>query len=586
MAYGVGLSKIGVIKNKLKVYKKRKEPWLNHYQLLGEFVNNRKQNFNEVNEQGAFLSKDIFDNTATKAAETAASSILGQLWPSAAQSFELVRSRNISDTEENREYFRFATEEAISMMDDSRSGLAVALTEIAFDDVVFGTVGLGVFKAKENKALPIRYVSWDVKTMHIDEDENKLVDTIYNEKTMTIRQAVLEYGLENLSAANQEKFSNGQEMENIVIIHAIEPRMEGDRTKFGNKSMPIASIHFEFKSEKILKESGFDEMPVLVTRLRKAMGEVQGRSLAMAALPDIIELNVIWETLTVAAEKLADPPLAILGDGDLGTTTIDTSAGAINVFNIANRTGVAKPIVEISTVGDIQPLMLMIDKLTESITNHFMIDRLLDLNNETRMTLGEANIRNELRGQSLGSLFTRKKAELFNNMIERSIAIFSEAGRLGVASGSEEEASLITAGIEPIIIPDEIVRKAAAGEEIYKIKYISPAERATKAEEVQGNMAVIDVLNNTMPYKPDIVDNVNLDALIKRTAELTGASAEIINGLDVIKKVREATAAAQAQQQQLEQAREGSETVRNIAQAEATAGAQNGSLPSGGGGKK
>jgi hypothetical protein len=554
--------------------------------LLGEFVNNRKQNYNEVNEQGAFLSKDIFDNTATKAAETAASSILGQLWPSAAQSFELVRSRNISDTEENREYFRFATEEAISMMDDSRSGLAVALTEIAFDDVVFGTVGLGVFKAKENKALPIRYVSWDVKTMHIDEDENKLVDTIYNEKTMTIRQAVLEYGLENLSAANQEKFSNGQEMENIVIIHAIEPRMEGDRTKFGNKSMPIASIHFEFKSEKILKESGFDEMPVLVTRLRKAMGEVQGRSLAMAALPDIIELNVIWETLTVAAEKLADPPLAILGDGDLGTTTIDTSAGAINVFNIANRTGVAKPIVEISTVGDIQPLMLMIDKLTESITNHFMIDRLLDLNNETRMTLGEANIRNELRGQSLGSLFTRKKAELFNNMIERSIAIFSEAGRLGVASGSEEEASLITAGIEPIIIPDEIVRKAAAGEEIYKIKYISPAERATKAEEVQGNMAVIDVLNNTMPYKPDIVDNVNLDALIKRTAELTGASAEIINGLDVIKKVREATAAAQAQQQQLEQAREGSETVRNIAQAEATAGAQNGSLPSGGGGKK
>jgi hypothetical protein len=586
MAYESGLTKIGAIKGKLKVFKKKKEPWLNHYQLIGEFVNNRKQNFNEVNEPGAFLTKDIFDNTATKAAETAASSILGQLWPSAAQSFELIRSRNISDTEENREYLRIATEEAISIMDDSRSGLAVALTEVSYDDVVFGTVGLGVFKAKKNKALPIRYVSWDVKTMYIDEDENKLVDTVYNEKTMTVRQAVLEYGLENVSATTKEKFGNGQESDNLVIVHAIEPRMEGDRTKFGNKSMPIASIHFEFQSEKILKESGFDEMPVFVTRLRKAMGEIQGRSLAMAALPDIIELNVIWETLTVASEKLADPPLAILGDGDLGTTTIDTSAGAINVFNIANRTGVAKPIIEISTVGDIQPLILMIEKLTESITNHFMIDRLLDLNNETRMTLGEAHIRNELRGQSLGSLFTRKKAELFNNMIERSISIFSDAGRLGVISGSIEEAELIASGIDPIIIPDEIVKKAAAGLEIYKIKYISPAERAIKAEEVQGNLTILDVLNTTAPLDPGVLDVIDLDAIIRRTAELTGASAEVINGLDIITGIREARAQAEAQQRQVEQARESSETMRNMAQAQATMGAQNGSLPPGGGSKK
>ena len=571
MADGINLTKVGAIKQKLRVLKKRKEPWLPHYQLLGEFINNRKQNFTEVNQQGAFLTRELFDNTAAKAAETAASSILGQLWPSAAQSFELILARGLEDTQEHRDYMRFITDEAITIMDDSRSGLSVALTELSLDDVVFGTVGLGIFKTKKGSKLPIRYVSWDVKMMHIDEDENHIIDTIIAEKPMTIRQMVLEYGLENLSATNQEKFNNGQETDVETIIHAIEPRLEGSRTKYGNKSMPVASIHFELKSEKILIESGFDEMPVLVTRLRKAMGEVQGRSLGMAALPDIIELNVIWETVTVAAEKLTDPPLAILADGDLGTTTIDTSAGAINVFNIAHRTGVGQPIIPISTVGDIQPLILMIEKLTEAITNHFMIDRLLDLNNDVRMTLGEANIRNELRGQSLGSLFTRKKAELFNNLIERTMNILSEAGRLGVVSGSEEEAALIAKGIEPIVIPDDISERMEAGEEVFRIKYISPAERSIRAEEVQGNIAMLEVLNVTVPLQPETIHNVDLDALIRRTSELTGASKEIVTGLDTVKELRAALNEQASQQVQLEQTKDTSEIARNFAQAEATA---------------
>lgn len=576
MPDGIKLGKVGAIKLKMQALEKRKEPWLQQYQLLGEFINNRKQNFLEINQPGAFLTRELFDNTAAHSAETAASSFLGALWPSAAQSMELIPARGVEDNEENREYLRFVTEECVSVMDDSRSGLTVALTELALDDVVFGTVGLGVFKNTKPKApLPVRYVSWDVKSMFIDEDEDKFVDTIYNKKTMTIRQLVLEYGYENISKTNQEKFNNGKETEEVIVVHAIEPRVKHSHTNFGNKNKPIASIHFEEKGEKILRESGFDEMPVLVTRLRKAMGEVQGRSLGMAALPDIIELNVIWETLTVAAEKLADPPQAILADGDLGTTTIDTSAGAINVFNIANRTGVAKPIIDISTVGDIQPLLLMIEKLTESITNHFLIDKLLDLNNDTRMTLGEANIRNELRGQSLGAVFARKKSELYNKLITRTVNILAEAGRLGVVQGSEEEAALISKGVEPIVIPDEIVEKMANGEEVYKIKYISPAERAIKAEEVQGNLATLNILSATSALNPETLDVIDLDDIIRRTAELTGASKEVINGLDTIKTIRENRNKQLAAQQQLEAAREGSEIARNLAQAQSTVQAQN-----------
>lgn len=570
------ISIVAAVKAKRKVLEAKKNMWLDHYQLIGEFVNNKKQNFTEVNEPGTFLTRDLFDNTAQKSAEVSSSAFIGALWPSAAQSFELVASRGISDTEENREYFRFITEENISIMDDSRSGLAVALTEYMPDQVTFGTSAIAVFKneGKNKKAIPVRYVAWDVKTMLIDEDENGFIDTIINVRSMTIRQMVKEYGLKNLSSESQELFRD-KELDKRVVIHIIAPRLKGSQLQFGNKSMPIMSLHFEEKGDHILKESGFDSMPVFVTRLMKAMGEVQGRSFAMAALPDIIQINVVKEVRTVIREKQAEPPLAVLGDGDLGTTTIDTSAGAINVFNISNRLGAKSPIVPLFTTGDVQGLTEEINELKETITNHFLIDRLLDLNNETRMTLGEANIRNELRGQSLGSSFTRQKAELFNNIIERTVDINFQAGRLGVFSGSEEEAALIEKGIEPIIIPEEIAERIEKGEEVFKINYISPAERAIKAEEVQGNLATLNVLATTVPLSPETVDVINLDDIIRRTAELTGASKEVINGLDVVKQIREGRNALAAQDRELQQAREGSETMRNLAQAKGTIDNQN-----------
>ncbi len=563
------LGKVAQAKAKLKFLKQRKEPWLNQYQLIGDFVHNRKQNFQEVNEPGAFLTRDIFDNTAAKSAEVSSSAFLGALWPSGAQSFELTPARGVSDTEENREYFRNMTEESINIMDDSRSGLSLALTEYGFDQVTFGTSGIGVFK-NEKGPLPIRYVAWDVKTMFISEDQNGFVDTIYNERDMTVRQIVTEYGFDNVSSVVQQLLIDGKEEDKFRIVHAIEPRLERSKTQFGNKSMPIGSLHFEFKSGKVLKETGFDSMPVFVVRLRKAMGEVQGRSFAMAALPAIIELNVIKEVLTIAAEKVADPPLAMLGDGDLGTTTIDTSAGAFNVFNISGRAGISKPLIEIATVGDLNPLVALASELREEIANHFLIDRLLDLNNETRMTLGEANIRNELRGQSLGASFTRQKAELFNNLITRTIDLLFDENALGVFSGSNEEAELVRQGIEPIIIPEEIAKRIKNGQEIYKIKYISPAERSIQAEELQGNFATLGALTQAAPLDPQAIDVINIDAIIRRVAELTGASKESVNGLDSIKQAREARRAAQEQQAQQEAAREGSETMRNVAQAQAT----------------
>ncbi len=562
--------KIQHILNTNKMLKDRKEPWLTHFQLIGEYIMTRKQNFTEVNERGAFLTRDLFDNTAAKANDVMSSALLGSLWPNGAKTFQLVRTRDIEDTVQTKDYYIFVTDELRSIMDDARAGLTISLDECERDLGAFGTSGIGIFDNPKGP-LSIRYKAWDVKSMGIAENENGFVDTIYNEREITIRKAVKEYGLKNLSTKSQELFKNGKELDLIKVLHAIEPRMESDPFKFGNKDMPIASIHIELKANKILRESGFEEMPVSVVRFRKAMGEVFGRSPGMAALPDIIELNALWEAVTLATEKSLDPPLGVLSDGDLGPTIIDTSAGAINVFNISGRAGQQQqPIFPLFTIGEFSHVEKLIDKLVQAISDHFFIDRLLDLNNDTRMTFGEAQIRNELRGASLGTIFSRQEAELFSPLISRSFNLLFKQGRLGVIAGSPEEKSILKKGLTPRIIPKSISDAMIAGKDVFKIKYVSPAKRAMQAEEVQGILATWNLVITKAQVAPTMVDKLELDFHVRRLSELTGAPEEGIRALKAVEDLRKLRQAALEQEAQREALRAGSETMRNLGQAKAS----------------
>ena len=73
-----------------------------------------------------------------------------------------------------------------ALMDDSRAGLTVALTEYMKDQGSFGTSGIAIFE-NEKGPLSIRYKAWDVKVMTIDEGANGVVDTVYMEREITIK---------------------------------------------------------------------------------------------------------------------------------------------------------------------------------------------------------------------------------------------------------------------------------------------------------------------------------------------------------------------------------------------------------------
>ena len=518
-------AKVKAIKAKHEALGIKKSVWLEYFQLIGEYINQRRLEFTEISVAGSFINRELFDNTAGRNNNIMASALVGSLWAGGANTIKVIAPFGIEDNDDNKAYYEFMLKTIINVMDSPKAGLSSAYNEYMLDQTAFGTSGIGVFENEEletKKNTPIRFTAWDIKTMRIAENRWGIIDTIYNESEITISEAVDEFGYEKLSAKSRRLFdANKGEIEKIKILHALEPRRERSPTKFGNKNMPTASIHIELGgADKILKESGYESMPVKVVRFSKLLGEVYGRGAGGLALPDAIELNAIWEAVTVASEKILDPPLGVLSDGDL-TPIIDTSAGGLTVFNITGRFGNQPPVFPLFTVGELKAVEPLVDKLTESLSNHFFLDRLLDLNNDTRMTFGEAQIRNELRAASLGSVYTRQIKDGLVPIIERVVEILFKKGLLGVMPNSIEAEDAIIDGKKIIVIPEEIAERIVNSLEFFEIKFISPAARAMNAEQVQGLLATMQFTIQAVNIEPNAKDVIDVDKSIKRIAELT-----------------------------------------------------------------
>lgn len=564
------------IKAKLARYtagKREKEPWNIHFQILAEYFLTRKADFTVSQTPGAFLNKDIYDSTGPKSAKVMAGAMLGMLWPEGNQNFMLEPARGISNSKENKEYFDRISNILFEDMTDPAAGLALTLGEYMLEDVIFGTSGIGVFDGEENDTIFL-FQPWDIKSIVIFEGANGMVEGEYYETEMTVRQAAVKFGEKNLSKKTQELFKKAKYEDKIKILHIIEPRLDTVPDKLGSQNMKYESCYLELDPEHLIKESGFDEQPVFVGRMAKHLREKYGRSPAMDALPDVLELNILREGEIVAIEKILDPPMGVLDDGKLGASTIDTSAGAINVFNVTGRVSNQQPIFPLYTVGDVRSTKDRIEELKLSVADHFMIDRLLDLNNETEMTLGEAQMRNRLRAMVLGSLFSRQITEVFSPMVKRCFNIELKKGRFGVVRGSAQHNQAKARGEDVLVIPDEVAKRMLSGGDVYKIVYLTPAARMVQSETADGILNTWKFMNDVAQSQPEVYDNVDEDKSVKILAPLLGAPREIMRDDQTIKLIRDVRAEATAQKEQQAQALEEAKILSKLKPSPALAGVQ------------
>ena len=570
----------------------KRAPWEAQWELIARYVLMRKAGFVSTDAPGSFyVHGDVYDDTAPRALNQMVSALSGALWKNGARTFKIVKPEIVPETEQVKEYYTEINRRLVKYIEHPKAGFGSSWIEYLLENAGFGTAGLGVFAAAPGQEHKLEFKAFGLKNLYVIEDARGRVVKIYYKTQLTADQLVTEYGTMVLEYRTIKSAVEAMDfVTKFEVLWVIAPRAYIDTTKDNNKNMLYQSKHILICEKTVLRDSGFTSMPIQITRFYKNEGEEYGRSPAMEALPSIIELNALWEMITKSTEKNQNPPLYLLDDGSFAGGILDTSPGALNVIDVSSRINNSNPIGVIGTVGELQSSLKLVEILTQQIVSHFFVDRLLDLNNQTRMTLGEAQIRNELRADSLGMIYNRQLEEGLTPAIRRAIGILVEDGEFGVVKNTELEKKVILSGRKPIYIPSELIQADQDGEEVYNINYVSPAVRVLQSEELRGIMSTWQFAGTFGQAVPELLIRLDKDYCIKRIAELSGADSRVFLSDELFANEMQAYREAQAQNAQIETqkaaaeiaAKQGAAAQQN-AQAQATQAGAIGNNGMGGG---
>ena len=531
---------IHLVKRKGKL-KAQRGSWETHWQDLSNYVLPNSADFNTKRSRGDKRTTLLYDSTGVHANEMLAAGLHGMLTNPASNWFSLRVKDDSQDTG--------SSSEAKQWLEDTTN---VVLSEIAAPSVAFpshiheyylslcsiGTACMFVGEPSTREGISFRAIHID--EIFIAENADGIIDTVFRSFKMTVRQIVQKWGEESLSPRIKRMYEKQEFDKEIDLLHCVYPRDDVDKGKRAATMLPVASVYIDEKENHVLAEGGFHEMPYMVSRWSKTVGEVFGRSPAMTALPDIKMLQEIMKTTIKAAQKVVDPPLLVPDDGVLGP--IRTIPGGLNYYRASSGARI-EPLL---TGGNIGISYEMMTDLRDRIRTTFFLDQ-LQFQGAPRMTATEVVERTERTLRLLGPTLGRLQSEFLGPMIERIYGVLSRAGRLPGPPESIAEQEL-------------------------KIEYVSPLARAQRQSETQGIMRTLEFIGPIAGMDPQAAQVVKGADTVRHIAELNGVPPMLLKSNEELMEEAKAQQEAQAAQQQMMQGAQVMDMMQKGANVAKTAG--------------
>ncbi len=507
--------------------------WESHWQECADYVLPRKAQITLQRSPGDKRNTEIYDSTAILDNERLSAGLYSYLCPANKRSFEYQHPRIKSD--EVKRWFSEATRIAFEAI--QASNFPLQMHEL-FQDL--GALATGCFYSEDGEKGKINFRSYSLPHFWICEDWQGRPDTVYRQFRLTARQAVQQFGLENLGEKIQQAAGNpAQYAAQFDFVHAVYPREDRDEAKKDKANMPWASVYIDVAGKKVVQEGGYQEMPYQTPRFSKDPQETYGRSPAMSVLAEIKMLNAMWRTTIKNAEKMVDPPLCV-PDNDK-VSRVRTTPNALMYCKTAPSGQMYKP--EPLNIGARLDIGLdMIDRKEERIHSAFYADlfaMLLEYDGP-QMTYGEVMARLEEKLNIFAPTYGRLQSELFEPLYRR---IFSLLLRQGAFP-------------EP---PEELLDDPE-----YEVVYVSKMALAMKALDIKATMDTFNIVSPLATADPSIMDNFDLDAFAQGAGSRMGVPNEFLRSVEAVKKLRAARAEVQAQQEQQQMMVEAAKALPNL----------------------
>ena len=502
--------------------------WESHWQEILDYVMPRKAEITFLRSRGEKRTEVLFDSTAITANNLLAASLQGTLTSPSLPWFSLkLRDDDANKIRDVQIWLEDTARRMYAVFNESNFNTEVH--EMYLDLCSVGTSAIFVEEANEGFLQGgLHFNTLHIAEYFIQENSTGRVDTLYRKYKMTARQAVQEFGEDNVGTKIKEAVKAKPDTQ-FNFIHAVEPTPDYERS-VGMKSktkLPFHSCHVCFEDKMVVRVGGYNEFPYLVPRWSKATGEIFGRSPSYNALPDIKTLNKAVEIGLKAWAKAIDPPLLVTDDGVIGRVRM--TPGGITVV----RSDTAIKPLQIGSNWQITDLKE--NQLRTAIRQAYYSDQ-LQLQEGPQMTATEVQVRYELMQRLLGPTLGRFQTEFLNPLIERVFGIMMRADAL-------------------------MPRPEAMGGLNMDIEYVGPLARSQRMEEAIAVERLYQLAMQVVQVDPTVMDVIDHEQAIRMRATLLGVPKTVLRGEDEVAEIREQRAAAQQQAQEQAMAQQQADTA-------------------------
>jgi hypothetical protein len=543
--------------------------------------------------EGDKLDQLVDDPTAALSVNQAGDYLLGLVWGSGDDVIDLEPTDDIlqlTDEATVAEYYRYATKSLLSQMNHSNAGLSTALKPYMYDQVAFGTSGVGAYLNDsfnvEGNALIFR--NYGIDNMVIDEGKNGLINVVFVTYNWRPNRVVSEFAytggkfdqekFDRLPQVIKDNFETGNVNDESTIIQAVFPRDDFDPRLAGKRGARYKGAWFlDGEEEHIFLEEDYEQLPIAVARAIKIRGEVYGRSSGSLLISTIKSVNYMVGKTIAILEKMEDPALGTWNNAVFGDTVIDTSSGGLVVFNDSVSKQGGPPVFNLHDVGDPSGVIqFLIPYLNEKITTGFKVDLLLDFNSAKDMTATESLQRFVIRGKSLAGLLQQQKIELLERLINRCVSLLDMMNLVGIDPTEMVDAAekLRQADRADVIIPDAVLKVKKSGRPWYKIRFNNELEKLSRTQALENIIKVLNVISAMGAMFPTIVQGVEWFQMWKDVNDYLGTDYAIDE--KEFKAMVERDMKLREQAIQLEAAQSASQTGKNVAQAQQDGAEANG----------
>ncbi|EMJ8526148.1 phage tail protein [Klebsiella aerogenes] len=512
-----------------------------HWRELSDFINPRGSRFlvTDVNRNDRRNTKTV-DPTATLANRTLSSGMMSGI------------------TSPARPWFKLATPDP-DMMDYGPVKLWLEAVQRRMNEVYnksnlyqslpllyssLGTYSTGAMAVLEDDEDVIRTMMFPIGSYYLANSARGSVDTCYRKFTMTVRQLVMEFGMSNVSASVKGLWESGSYETWIEVIHAVYPNIDRDTGKLDSKNKRVKSVYFEVggDNDKLLRESGFDEFPIMAPRWEVNGEDVYGSSCpGMIALGQVKALQLEQKRKSQLIDKATNPPM--IGPTSLRSQRVSLLPGDVTYLDVMTGQEGLKPAYLVNP--NTADLLADIQDTRQMINSAYFVDLFMMLQNiNTRSMPVEAVIEmKEEKLLMLGPVLERLNDECLNPFIDRTFSIMARKNLLPP--------------------PPDVLQGMPL-----KIEYISVMAQAQKSIGLSSLSSTVGFIGQLAQVKPEALDKLDTDQAIDAYSEMSGVSPTVIVPQEQVNQIRQDRAQQQQQQQAMAMGMAAAQGAKTLSEAQ------------------